>query len=180
MLKLHSPSVSLLGLAALAFAAPAGAQSFAFNGSLPQGDAVASIDFTVSQFEQWLFYTTSYATGGFDPVLTLFERNGLFQADNDDAPFFAVPKPAPSDFDSFIEIQLEPGDYTLAVSQTGNFSSVGSTLSDPFSGAGTLAGFGGRTSAFAAVGVAVPEPGSAALLLAGAGAAVGLLRRRRK
>ena len=68
----------LLGFAATheAVAAPLA------SGSFPNDDSFFSYSFTTASFGQFTFNTTSYATGGFAPVLTLFNSLTGREIDN--------------------------------------------------------------------------------------------------
>lgn len=94
-----------------------GAGSFDFSGELLQQNDVALFTFDVDSTLLLSARTTSYATGGFDPVLTLLDSAGGFIADNDDEDAFGTPPI----YDSFLERLLAPGSYTLAVTQSPNF-----------------------------------------------------------
>ncbi|MEM7043214.1 MAG: DVUA0089 family protein [Pseudomonadota bacterium] len=133
--------------------------------------------------------------GGFDPILTLYDSTGTVLAFNDD-----IDTPG-GDWDALIELTLDPGIYTVALTQYINFfdGDVGDNISngflfdgpsDNFTGPlfgcsnGSFCADGGENrSSFYAVNFsaqAVPEPGTLALLgfgLVGAGV---FYRRRRQ
>lgn len=178
-------ALAALGIALFA-AQAASAQDFTFTGTFTQDDNVLYRDFTVGQFFLTRFYTTSAATGGFDPILSLFTLDGVFLGDDDDDDFGLGGFPADAR-DSYLEIELDPGAYRLAISQYDNFWDP--TLS-VFSraGQGNFTGPNGpfvddtgvkRTGSFAVVGqVPIPEPGTYALMATGLVPLAAFLRRR--
>jgi hypothetical protein len=139
--------------------------------------------------------------GGFDPIISLFDSDGLFITDQDDGSsnFDAVTGEA---FDTFFQPVLAAGTYTVVITQYDNFfdGSVGDPLStgfevtgDPFFTGifGCAAGqfcdvafpSDSRTNRFAinisAEALAVPEPAALALLGFGL-VGVGMAYRRRR
>lgn len=162
----------LLLLAACASAAPV-----TFSGTFTSDDDQWRLDFTLSAPSVLDARTTSYATGGFDPFLSLFDRNGLqlLLAVNEDD---LVCPPDPSSgvcLDSAIQFSLDAGDYALILTQSGNFP-IGPTLSDGFTQTGSGNFTGGpfldilgnlRSGDFRVVvdGTEIPEPSTAVPLL---------------
>ena len=72
------------------------------------------------------------AAGGFDPVLTLFDSSGVLVDQNDDNPNTPTGDPnTGAAYDSFLQVTLDAGSYTVAVSQYDNFA-IGPNLSDGF------------------------------------------------
>ncbi len=140
---------TIMGLAIL-FSLQAKAADVPFNGSLPNDDAVLLFEFTISTAQDVVLRTYSYAggttpdstivpSGGFDPILSVFDSNGDLIGSNDDgAPGQVNQDPVTgSYFDTYLElIALPAGTYTVAVSQFSNFP-AGSNLSDGFTGSGT-------------------------------------------
>ena len=104
-----------------------------FSGTFGQENDVVLIPFTISAPSTFSALTTSYAAGGFDPVLSLFgpdpnQADQTFLALNDDRNSFL------GDLDSFIDtspFQLLPGLYTLVLTQSPNYPS-GTALGDGF------------------------------------------------
>lgn len=196
MKKIAFVAAALASVAAL----PATAADFSFSGSLTDPNQALLFDFTVGANSTVTLRTYSYAggtnvagqtfaAGGFDPILALFDASGLLIDDNDDGGCPAVPQdPATGAcFDTLLQLDLAPGRYTLAVTQFPNFA-VGPNLSDGFENDAT--GFDGRTPNFAfdvlgvdlatGPGGIVPEPESWALMIGGFGMAGGALRRRQR
>jgi hypothetical protein len=139
------------------------AADFSFTGSLDNDDQVQLFDFTVGSISTVTMRTYSYAggvnadgatipAGGFDPILALFDAGENLIDQNDDGVGVPADPVTGSSYDTLLEVELTPGNYTVAVSQYANFAN-GPTLSDGFAGSGTL-GFvdsngATRTSAWA-------------------------------
>ena len=153
------------------------AGDFTFSGLFKSDDQVAIYKFNVTDAGNPVtLTTTSFATGGFDPILSLFrEADGAFIADNDDISF-------PNDRDSLISLNLNPGSYLVALTQSDNFA-VGPNIIDGFirQGEGNYTGgpfldptAGQRTGSFGialqnvSAAVAAPEPASVAFVALGA------------
>jgi hypothetical protein len=70
--------------------------------------------------------TTSTGTivpsGGFDTILTLFDQNGAFLADNDEGTGVAIDPLTGRAFDARLTTNLVPGSYVAALTQFDNFS----------------------------------------------------------
>ena len=185
-------------LLAMVLAASLGAGTVSFTGSLAQDDGVALMGFSVAPgASHVMIHTLSYAGGGFDPYLAVFNAAGLLLAQNDNGQL-AVPADAVSGFrfDAFLDLSsLTGGNYLLALTEADNFAN-GPAFQDGFSRAGEgnftgadmgVAGgsfldIGGnqRTPAWAVdlAGVEAPEPATVAL--AGAGLLAMLLGARRR
>ncbi len=185
-------------LLAIVLAASLGAGTVSFTGSLAQDDGVALMRFSVAPgASHVVIHTLSYAGGGFDPYLAVFNAAGLLLAQNDNGQL-AVPADAVSGFrfDAFLDLSsLTGGNYLLALTEADNFAN-GPAFQDGFSRAGEgnftgadmgVAGgsfldIGGnqRTPAWAVdlAGVEAPEPATVAL--AGAGLLAMLLGARRR
>lgn len=130
------------------------------------------------------------ASGGFDPIVTLFDAaTGAKISQNDDGGL--VPDPVSgSAYDSFLMQNLAAGNYTATVTQYSNFA-IGPLLTDGFTGTGR-SNFAERDShwaldiqniASASLGASyispIPEPEFYSMLLAGLGL-VGFMARRKK
>lgn len=163
----------------------ASASSLSFTGGLNGAQDVALFQFTLDHDADVTLRTWSYAgginaagdaiaSGGFDPLVSLFSGSGwgaLLIGANDDGAGVASDPDTGAAYDSLLEVfSLVAGDYTVALSAFANFAN-GPTLGDGFLGAGE--GFGARSSAWAldVTGAdrasRVPEPASLSLALLG-------------
>lgn len=141
---------TLLGAVALIFASTSAfAANFSFTGNLANDDEVQFFNFTVSSQSTVTLRTWSYAggtnaagnligSGGFDPILALFNSSGTLIGQNDDDQDGVVPADPTTSarFDTYLQTSLAAGSYTVAVSQFANFA-IGPTLADGFSGSNT-------------------------------------------
>jgi len=137
---LLTSSVAHAGSFPLAFTG----QPIVVSGNLTADDDVQSTLFSLSQTQSLAFYTTSYAggvnadgsvtpSGGFDPILSLFDANGNLIALNDDdtTGHSRIDPVTQVVADSYFSNDLGPGTYRLAVSEYDNFpSSTFSTYSE--------------------------------------------------
>ena len=200
-------AATVIGFSALTAARAA---DVSFTGAFTSDDNVALFSFAVTNGPVSLVTvrTSSYATGGFDPILSVFRGDGLLLADNDDVNLGIPTSVVPADpttgqrSDSFLEIDLEPGVYTLALTQYDNFA-TGPNLSNGFLRAGQNNFTGGpfiqsvqqpggsfvnyqRTGNYAVQILnvqganAIPEPGTAALAVLGLPLLAGRIARRRR
>lgn len=133
------------------------ADDFSFTGNLSDDDDVQLFEFSVGVTSTVTMRTYSYAggvmadgtnisAGGFDPILALFDGNENLIDQNDDGAGVPSDPVTGAAYDTLLEVELDPGNYTVAVSQYSNFA-VGPTLSDGFQGSGTL-NFQDATGAF--------------------------------
>ena len=203
-------------IAALA-ALPAQAASFSFTGSFGADDDIQLFSFSLGSGATVTMTTLSYAgglnsdgvligNGGFDPILTLFDSTGALVSFNDDGlpPDVGTDPVTTRAFDSYLEILLAPGTYTLALTQFDNFAN-GPNLANGFMRTGQPTFTGplfncpngqfcdsapsNRSSAWAvdirdvdratAAAATVPEPASVLLLGIGLVLAAGRMRKRR-
>ncbi len=136
-----------LPLVAFGSAQSVPAATLSYAGSFAQDDDVVLFPFTVSDPSDATFRTLSYgggtdangdpvSSGGFDPVLSLFDGTGdlLIFVDDGAEPDIASDPTTGLALDSYFTWSVAPGDYTLALSQSNNYP--GLTLSDLFSRAG--------------------------------------------
>jgi hypothetical protein len=196
----------------------ASALDFSFTGAFGLDEDVQLFTFTADGVSAVTLRSYSYAggtqadgnivpTGGFDPILNLFDSTGalILQQDDDlqdNAICDGSSDPNTGECWDVFSVQVLPaGNYTVALTQYDNYAN-GPNLSDGFLEAGqgnftgALAGcsngsfcdvsgdapFDNRTNewAFDILGVqtAVPEPTTATLVALGLGA-LGMIRRRR-
>jgi hypothetical protein len=117
---------------------PAIAADFSFRGNFTRDDNVQLFNFTVGSSSTVTLRTLSYAggtqadgtvvtNGGFDPILALFDSSGNFIDNNDDGDSSEVPADPITErfFDTYLQVVLGAGNYTVAVSQYDNFFSGG-------------------------------------------------------
>ena len=136
---------------------PGGTQAFSFVGTLTTANDVLRFDFTVTAESQITLRTYSYAggtnaagqviqSGGFDPILALFNAAGTLIDQNDDGGQNVPADPSTGlHYDTFLQSLLPAGTYTVTVMAFSNFAN-GPNLSDGFQNDGD---FGGRTANFA-------------------------------
>ncbi|MEN8183166.1 MAG: DVUA0089 family protein [Myxococcota bacterium] len=137
-----------------------------FSGQFVQDDDIVLLEFEVASGPDKVVTvrTTSYGgndcpevdaagtpmpSGGFDPILSLFDATGARLAENDDGFFDVCEAPNGEQFDASMELQLAAGIHRVALTQ--NDSHAGVTLWDPFSREGQgnfTADFGCGESAF--------------------------------
>jgi len=126
-------SLWLLGL--IAFASPAKALDFDFSGTFNDDNDVGLASFTVSSASTVTIFTSSWLTGGFDPFLTLWDGSGNYMLEQDDSAGGSAISNAVSynygSWDSFFSVALNPGTYTVSITQYNN-SAVGTNLSSGF------------------------------------------------
>lgn len=182
-----------LGLALAAVTPLAHADSFAQTGTFAGDDSVYTLNINNTGFQTYSFMTSSYAAGGFVPVLTLFNSNGQILDNN-----------GSGSSEAMLTDTLSAGSYFLTLSEFPNFVANGSNV-DPnniaagyqFYGDPTITGelYNGqsisfidditgqqRTSSYALTGssvAATPEPASWLLVLPPA-AVLAYMSRRRK
>jgi hypothetical protein len=134
------------------------AASLSFAGNLANDDDVQLFNFSISSPSDVTLRTWSYAgginangeiisSGGFDPILALFDGTGLLIDQNDDGSGVPTDPSTGNPYDTLLTTSLASGDYTVSVMQYDNFAN-GPTLADGFGGTGAV-NFDGRTSFWA-------------------------------
>lgn len=119
-------------------------EGVSFVGSLITPNDVLVFDFTLDEAGSVILRTYSYAggtnaagqempSGGFDPILALFDGLGNLIDQNDDGGSANVPADPDtgSFYDTYLESELDAGDYQVAVTVFSNFA-VGPTIDDGF------------------------------------------------
>ena len=153
-------NVVMLGIASTGIvlaAAPARAANFSFSGNLNGVNDTPSFLFLADGISTVNIQSSSYANGGFDPILTLFDSADNFLLERED-----ISQPNLLDFQ--LNQVLPAGNYRAVISAFANFADR-SNFTNGFGGGGD---FFGRTPAYAftiqgvtqANAVAVPEPAS--------------------
>ncbi|MEA5463142.1 DVUA0089 family protein [Leptothoe sp. PORK10 BA2] len=146
-------------VAALGTSGTAHAADFSLRGSFVQDSGVQLFDFSVDKESTVTLRTYSYgggtqadgtpiAAGGFDPVLNLFDATGnrLF-ANDDDKSGTVLKDPATNQaYDSFLKVILAAGNYTVSLTQYGNFTNS-TNLADGFGQTGNFTGNFSRCAA---------------------------------
>lgn len=173
----------LFPVAAMTFSLPAFAETV--SGTIVNHNDVVQIPITLTEQGSLTIWTTSYGSGGFDPIVTLW-FGGSMVGYNDDG--YEWLDPAQGVYDSILGLpNLAPGEYLLTVTSYDNFAN-GTSLSEGFVYDGATptpieqwwsAGSGNYTVHWTTGPVAaIPEPSSAAMLLAGLAIAGFTCRRR--
>ncbi len=165
-------------------ALPLPAVATLYQGAFLSDDEVRIFAFNIPIAGLVTLRTTSYAAGGFDPVLTLFDATGNYVISNNDGPCAIVAHdPVTGNcFDAYLSIGLSAGAYQLALTESDNLA-IGPSLADGFLQTGngdfTCLEFLGqpgafcdaspaqRSSAFALDIGTSPEPSTLLLLAAG-------------
>ena len=189
--------LSILTLLLTVAGGAATAGTISFSGNFNQDDDVWLMVVPLAAPSEVVLSTSSFAAGGFAPVLSVFDQSGLLLAtDNDGGVGGCGPRPVdPATgfcWDAYLDLNLSAGNYLLALSEDDN-KPYGPTYSDGFSRAGqgdfTGPAFLGqpgsfvlvtgaqRTSDFAVQVQTVPEPGTEILMLGGLVGLLGLVRR---
>lgn len=122
--------------AALLLAAHAHAAPVTYSGSLAADDDRFVLAFHLDADTAFSAVTTSYADGGFAPMLTLFGAAGGVQQEVGSAHVCGAGSGAQDPasracWDAVFSTQLGAGDYTLVLTQDGNYA-IGDSLADGF------------------------------------------------
>ncbi|MEO0431567.1 MAG: DVUA0089 family protein [Cyanobacteria bacterium J06656_5] len=148
------PLSTLLGVVTGAMVITLGSTALAadlsFRGPFSQDSDVHLFDFSVETESTVTFRTYSYAggtqadgstvaAGGFDPMLTLFNSAGnrLFINDDDKSGTVAEDPTTGKAYDSFLTVLLAAGNYTVSLTQYGNFTNS-INLADGFNQTGNF------------------------------------------
>ena len=112
------------------------ASDFDFSGNFTRDDQVLQFAVPVGEASQVTVFTSSWNDGGFDPILAIFDSAGNLVIEQDDGgrTGSASSNGVSYDYDvydTFFEVDLEAGDYTLTIQQYDNFA-AGSTLGEGF------------------------------------------------
>lgn len=120
------------------------ADNFSFTGNFVYDDDVQLFNFSVSTRSTVTLRSWSYAggtnaagqiiaSGGFDPILGLFDANGALLGQNDDGgcPAVAADVNTGRCYDTLFSVEVEAGNYIASISQWYNFAN-GPNLADGF------------------------------------------------
>jgi uncharacterized protein (TIGR03437 family) len=109
------------------------AADFSFTGALASDDDQKSFFFTLTQTRTITLQTSSWASGGFDPSLAVFDSAGHLIASNRDGGCASVP-PNPANgycWDAYLSLTLPAGTYQAVLTESENVA-MGPTLADAF------------------------------------------------
>ena len=126
-------------------ATQAQANNVSLTGTFTQDDDVRFTSFSLSGSQTVILHTLGYAggtnavgdtiaTGGFDPILSLYDAAGTLLALSDDGIGVATDPATGLASDSLLTINLDAGRYLVALTQYDNFPN--GNISDGFSEAG--------------------------------------------
>ncbi|MGB7413293.1 MAG: DVUA0089 family protein, partial [Thermosynechococcaceae cyanobacterium] len=129
--KVIAIGTTLSSFAILSLPSPSSAASLSFSGRFTADDDVSLFNFDIANQSRVTLQSFSYgggtlddgtavAAGGFDPVLTLFSSNGNFLDLNDDSGFGQPDPVTGAAYDSGLSSILDPGRYTVAITQFAN------------------------------------------------------------
>jgi hypothetical protein len=141
-------ALATLAIGVLGITSSAKAADFSFRGNFAADDTVQFFNFTVDTDSEITLTSLSYAggtqadgtvisAGGFDPIFSVFDvstSNPIAQNDDGDASNIGIDPVTGQTYDTFLQTFVNPGQYTVAVSQFDNFA--GENLSAPFPNAG--------------------------------------------
>lgn len=123
--------VALMGM--LAFVSPSRALDFDFSGIFKYDNDVAILNFSVGAPSTVTVFSSSWVSGGFDPILAVWDSSGNVVAQQDDG---ANAGSTLSNgvwynhgtWDSYYSVLLTAGSYQASIAQYNNFA-LGSNLS---------------------------------------------------
>ncbi len=115
---------------------PAKALDFDFNGTFTHDNDIALSSFTVGATSTVTIFTSSWQSGGFDPILTLWNSSGnfVFEQDDSGASGSALSNAVSYNYgnwDSYFTYNLLAGTYTVSIAQYNNYA-AGTNLSNGF------------------------------------------------
>jgi hypothetical protein len=167
-------AVLLCGLGSL-FANRASATPVTYAGTFASDDSTFVLPFSTTSSENFTFATTSFAAGGFVPVLTLFNASGgvpITFAETDTSDVSITQTLGPGDY--LLYLTEDPNVFTTTLAAgplfagqpnvTGSFCGGGGPFLDVFDGCTQQTGNYSVTENATAV-AATPEPASWLLLL---------------
>ncbi|MDE3197432.1 MAG: DVUA0089 family protein, partial [Acidobacteriota bacterium] len=122
--------LALMGICAISHA---NASGFSFSTSFNQDDDQRSFYFTLTSAGRVILQTSSYAAGGFDPSLAVFDSAGNLIASNQDGGCANVaPNPVTGFcWDAYLSLNLPAGTYQAVLTEGANVAN-GPTLTNAF------------------------------------------------
>jgi hypothetical protein len=128
-------SIALLG-SCLTAAPTCFSAEIDFKGSFLRDNDVLRFDFSVGLPSLVTIFSSSWVNGGFDPILAIWDSSGNQIEEQDDggivgSKFSNSVLYNYGEFDSFLDISLDAGDYIATLTQYDNFS-VSTALADGF------------------------------------------------
>lgn len=109
---------------------------FDFSGQFAQDNEVLRFNFSLGQSSIVTLFTSSWSVGGFDPILGLWDSTGQLLLEQDDSNLGGTLTSNGityhyGEFDSYINLALDAGDYIATLAQYDNFS-ASTLLADGF------------------------------------------------
>lgn len=107
-----------------------------FSGNFTKDNDVVIFDFTVDEASNVTVFSSSWVTGGFDPILDIWDASGNLIYQQDDGHNVGSTESngvmyAHGDWDSYYSVSLAAGRYSASICQYNNFA-VGTHLSQGF------------------------------------------------
>lgn len=131
-------SIKLLSIFAssLLLAGSAKALDFDFSGTFTKDNDVVSLFFDVGAPSTVTIFSSSWVTGGFDPVLAIWDSTGnrMYEQDDGNSIGSALSNGVSYNYgswDSYYSLSLGAGTYRATIAQYDNFS-VGTSFADGF------------------------------------------------
>lgn len=126
----------LLAAGLISAVASVRAADYDFSGNFTKDNDIATFNFTVGAPSTVTVFSSSWVSGGFDPILAIWDSSGNLMAQQDDGHFIGQLQSNGvwynvGYWDSDYAVALNAGDYIATVAEYSNFA-VGSLLSQGF------------------------------------------------